>query len=46
MSLSEDYKGKLVTAEKAVRIVKSGNWVEYGSFLGMVRACDKALAQR
>jgi butyryl-CoA:acetate CoA-transferase len=46
MSLSEDYKGKLVTAEKAVSVVKSGDWVEYGSFLGMVRACDKALAQR
>ena len=46
MGLMEDYKAKLVTAEVAVRVVKSGDWVEYGSFLGMVRACDKALAKR
>ena len=46
MSLREAYKKKLVTAAQAVGLVKSGNWVEYGSFTGMVRACDKALAQR
>ena len=46
MSLMDQYKKKLVTAEQAARVVKSGDWVEYGSFLGMVRACDKALAAR
>jgi len=46
MSLMDQYKQKLTTADEAVRLVKSGDWVEYGSFLGMVRACDKALAKR
>ena len=46
MSLMDQYKKKLVSAEQAARVVKSGDWVEYGSFLGMVRACDKALAAR
>lgn len=46
MSLMDLYKQKLVTADEAARVVKSGDWVEYGSFLGMVRACDKALANR
>ncbi len=46
MSFKDEYKQKLVSAEKAVGVVESGNWVEYGSFTGMVRACDKALAQR
>jgi butyryl-CoA:acetate CoA-transferase len=42
----DEYREKLVTAEQAARVVRSGDWVEYGSFLGMVRACDKALAAR
>src|SRR5512143_1434278 len=46
MSLTDQYKKKLVSAEQAARVVKSGDFVEYGSFLGMVRACDKALAAR
>jgi butyryl-CoA:acetate CoA-transferase len=46
MSLMDKYKKKLVTAEQAAKVVKSGDFVEYGSFLGMVRACDKALAAR
>ena len=46
MSLMDEYKRKLVTPEGAAGIVKNGDWVEYGSFLGMVRACDKALAKR
>ena len=46
MSLMDLYKKKLVTAEQAAKVVKSGDFVEYGSFLGMVRACDKALAAR
>jgi hypothetical protein len=32
MSFKEDYKKKLVTAEEAVGVVKSGDWVDYGHF--------------
>jgi len=32
MSFKEEYKRKLVTAEEAVRVVKSGDWVDYGNF--------------
>lgn len=46
MSLMDEYRRKLVTAEEAVRVIRSGDWVEYGQFTGMVRACDKALAKR
>jgi len=34
MSLMDLYKKKLVTAEQAAKVVKSGDFVEYGSFLG------------
>ena len=30
MSFLEEYKQKLVTADEAVKIVKSGDWVDYG----------------
>ncbi len=46
MGLMAEYKNKLVTAEEAVRVIKSGDWVDYGQFNGQVRALDKALAQR
>jgi butyryl-CoA:acetate CoA-transferase len=46
MGRIEEYKKKLVTAEKAVQVVQSGDWVEYGEFTGMVRSLDKALAKR
>ena len=29
MSFLEEYKQKLVTADEAVKIVKSGDWVDY-----------------
>ena len=31
MGYQEMYKQKLVTAEEAVKVVKSGQWVDYGS---------------
>lgn len=40
------YKQKLVAPSEAVEAVKSGDWVEYGSFSGCVVALDKALAAR
>ena len=30
MSLKEDYQQKLVTADEAVKVVKSGDWIDYG----------------
>ena len=30
VNIQEEYKRKLVKAEEAVRVVKSGDWVEYG----------------
>ncbi|GBF32926.1 4-hydroxybutyrate coenzyme A transferase [Desulfocucumis palustris] len=46
MSYTEEYKRKLVTADEAVKIVKSGDWLDYGTFMGQVVELDKALARR
>jgi len=46
MSFADEYRKKLVSADEAVRIVKSGDWIDFGSFLGQVRTLDKALAKR
>ncbi|MEN6350589.1 MAG: acetyl-CoA hydrolase/transferase C-terminal domain-containing protein [Syntrophomonas sp.] len=46
MSLADEYRSKLVSADDAVKIVKSGDWIDFGSFLGQVRVLDKALAKR
>lgn len=40
------YQAKLVSPEEAVKVVKSGDWVDYGSFTGQTVALDKALAAR
>ena len=41
----EMYKGKLRTAEEAVSIVKSGDWIDYAMFNGkpVVHRIDKLL---
>lgn len=46
MSFQEEYKQKLVTADEAVKVVKSGDWVDYGWCNGTPDALDKALAKR
>ena len=46
MSLMEEYKRKRVTADEAVKVVKSGDWVDYCTFNGTVRCLDRALAKR
>ncbi len=46
MNYTEEYKKKLVTPEEAVKVVKSGDWVDYGSFSGSAVVLDKALAAR
>lgn len=45
-SIIEEYQKKLTTPEKAVSVVKSGDWVDYGSFTGQPVVLDKALAAR
>ncbi|MDR1397085.1 MAG: butyryl-CoA:acetate CoA-transferase [Desulfarculales bacterium] len=45
-NFQEEYKRKLVTPDEAVKVVKSGDWVEYGTFTGQVVELDKALARR
>ena len=37
---------KLVTPEEAVRVVKSGDWIDYTSCLGKPVLLDRALAKR
>lgn len=46
MSLTDEYGKKLVTPEKAVSVVKSGDWVEYGQSATQAVVLDKALAAR
>ena len=46
MNYIETYKSKLVTADEAVKVVKSGDWVDVGSINGQVAALDHALAKR
>ncbi|MDD5168136.1 MAG: acetyl-CoA hydrolase/transferase C-terminal domain-containing protein [Syntrophales bacterium] len=42
----EEYKNKLTTAEAAVGIVKSGDWVDYGHFACSPTYLDPILAKR
>lgn len=42
----QEYQNKLVSAEEAVKTVKSGDWISYGSMNGVARALDEALALR
>ncbi len=44
--LREEYTRKLTTAEEAVKLVKSGDWVDYGSNISMPFSLDAALAAR
>lgn len=46
MNWGADYKKKLVSAEEAVKVIKSGDWVNYGAICGQVRSLDIALASR
>jgi butyryl-CoA:acetate CoA-transferase len=45
-SLQREYQEKLVSADEAVKCVKSGDRVHYGLFGGLVRDLDEALAKR
>ena len=46
MNYKDIYQQKLTTAEKAVKTIKSGDWVDYGWCAMHARALDKALAAR
>jgi len=46
VSYTDEYRAKLVTPEEAVRVVRSGDWVEYGQFAVQAVALDRALAAR
>lgn len=43
---TSEYKRKLVSADEAVKLVKSGDVVDYGFFNGKPVVCDIALAKR
>lgn len=46
MSVYDQYRQKLRTADEAVKIVKSGDWVEYTTNNGFPQYLDEALAKR
>lgn len=43
---TKEYREKLRTAEDAVSVIKSGDWIDYTSCLGKPELLDHALAQR
>jgi len=45
MNMHEEYKQKLVSAEQAAALVRSGDWIDYGWCVGTPVAIDKALAR-
>lgn len=46
MSIMDEYNKKLITAEQAAALVKSGDWVQYGEFAMQPIEIDAALAKR
>lgn len=46
MNLAAEYKEKLLTADEAAMLVKSGDWVQMGEFVMQPKDCDAALAKR
>ena len=46
MDYQKMYQEKLTTAQEAVKVVKSGDWVDYGWCTNHPVALDKALAER
>lgn len=46
MSWMEEYKKKLVSADEAVKVIKSGDWVEHAFGVAGANELDAALAKR
>ena len=44
MDYMEMYRQKLTTADEAVKVIKSGDWVDYGFCAIHPRVLDEALA--
>src|SRR6056297_953286 len=44
--IQEMYKNKLVTVDKAAKMVKSGSWIDYGATINCPNDFDEALAKR
>ena len=45
MDFAKEYQQKLVSADEAVKCVKSGDWVDYSLCCGIPIALDEALAE-
>lgn len=46
MSYEKEYQSKLTTAKEAVKVIKSGDWIDYGWCVTTIDALDRALAER
>jgi butyryl-CoA:acetate CoA-transferase len=46
MRYTDEYRTKCIKPEEAVKVVRSGDWVEYGQFAVQAVALDRALAAR
>jgi butyryl-CoA:acetate CoA-transferase len=46
LSYMSEFKRKIVSADEAVKVVKSGDWVNYGEFVMCSSYLDEALARR
>ena len=46
MSFQQEYQRKLTTPDEAVKVVKSGDWVDFGWCTGTPYVLDCALAKR
>ena len=46
MNVQSEYRAKLTTPENAVKVVKSGDWVDYVTNVGFPPLLDKALSER
>ena len=46
MDYAQEYQKKLMTPDEAVKVVKSGDWVDYGWCTGTPDVLDAALARR
>lgn len=46
MDFYKEYQQKLTTPEEAVKVVKSGDWVDYVAYMGFPALLDAALAAR
>lgn len=46
MNWHDEYNKKLISADEAAKLVKSGDWIEYGFGINCARDFDEALARR